>query len=300
MIVIENVTKHFGDFIAVNDVSFTVNNGEIVGFVGLNGAGKTTTIRMIAGVLIQDNGRIKVDDHDTISEKKEVSKNLGWVPELPIFEQDAKAWDYFVYLAGFYGISSNDAKRMARQLFDELGLAGFEKRKLATYSQGMKKRFSLAVSLISNPGNFIFDEVFNGLDPQGIQFFRDLASKFRNEGKAILLSSHILSELESIADKIVFIHKGRIIKQMSMDEVRRYVSPSLKIKVDRVSVELIDYLSKYGKVREEGGYIIIDNFNGNTADVSKEISALNLNLYEMSVSSSSLEEVFFKVIGDQK
>ncbi len=183
VIQLNNVVKRFGNVVALDNVSFRINNGEVVGYVGLNGAGKTTTIRIIAGVLNPDSGDAIVDGYSVIKDKKIASKNLGWVPELPIFEHDVKAIDYFVYLAGYYGISSGDAKKIAKELFKEVGLEGVENKKLQQYSLGMKKRFALAVSLISNPNNFVFDEVLNGLDPQGIAFFRDLTLKFKKDGK---------------------------------------------------------------------------------------------------------------------
>ncbi|MCC5990025.1 MAG: ABC transporter ATP-binding protein, partial [Thermosphaera sp.] len=207
MIEVNSVSKFFGRLKALDNVSFKVGNGEIAGYVGLNGAGKTTTIRIAVGVLPPDSGDVFIDGLSITREKKKASERIGWVPELPIFETDFKALDYYVYLAGYYGIPPGEARRMGREALEMLGLGDALNTKLAAYSQGMKKRFALAVSLINDPPNFIFDEVLNGLDPKGIVFFRDLAIKFKKQGKAVLFSSHILSEVEGIADKVVFIHK---------------------------------------------------------------------------------------------
>ncbi len=176
MLEIKNLTKVFSprQGPAINSVSFDVRNGEIVGFVGLNGAGKTTTIRIAVGVSLSTSGTAVIDGHNITTEKPEASKSLGWVPEIPNFEPNARAWMMMQYLAGFYGIDRTEAKKRSKELLSSVGLSGHENRKLRTYSQGMKKRFSLAVSLISNPQNFLFDEVLNGLDPEGILFFREL------------------------------------------------------------------------------------------------------------------------------
>ncbi len=298
MIQLNNVVKRFGNVIALDNVSFRINNGEVVGYVGLNGAGKTTTIRIIAGVLNPDSGDAIVDGYSVIKDKKIVSKNLGWVPELPIFEHDVKAIDYFVYLAGYYGISSGDAKKIAKELFKEVGLEGVENKKLQQYSLGMKKRFALAVSLISNPNNFVFDEVLNGLDPQGIAFFRDLTLKFKKDGKAVLFSSHILSEVEMIADKVIFIHRGKIIKEMSIEDIRKYsLIASVRLVLDKIDEKVIKIISDFGNVKIEGNHIIIHNFNGDTSELTQKLISEGYKVYEINKTSGNLEDVFFQIIG---
>ena len=223
MIVINGVSKSFNGFKVLDNVSFTVNNGEIVGFVGLNGAGKTTTIRITVGVLPPDEGDVYINNYSITREKKRASLYIGWVPEIPLFEKDFKALDYFIYIAGFYGIPTIEAKRLGRELLEMVGLEDAINKKLGTFSQGMKKRFALALSLINDPPNIIFDEVLAGLDPQGILFFRKIVKEFKNKNKAILFSSHILSEVQDIADRVVFIHRGKIIADMSMGEIRSKV-----------------------------------------------------------------------------
>src|SRR5207249_12038576 len=118
------------------------------------------------------------------------------------------------YLAGFYGIDRKEATKESKDLLASVGLSGFENRKFRTYSQGMKKRFSLAVSMLTRPQNFLFDELLNGLDPEAIRFFRELTVQQKKENRAILLSSHILTEIESLADRVIFIHRGRIVKSV--------------------------------------------------------------------------------------
>jgi ABC-2 type transport system ATP-binding protein len=299
MIEVLNVSKKYGNFTALQDVSFKVNDGELTGYVGLNGAGKTTTIEIITGVSYPTSGDVLIDGYSIVKDKKEASKRVSWVPELPIFEQDVKALDYFIYLAGYYGIGKGEAKKKAEELFSLVGLQGREKDKLKNYSQGMKKRFALAASLISDPKNFLFDEVLNGLDPQGIMFFRDLALKLKKENKAVLFSSHILSEVENIADRVVFINKGRIIKEMTMSEIKEYTkTTTFRIILGRVDGDVVKIAEKYGNPRVEGNVLFIDNFNGNISGLSSDLS--NYNIVEMGKVEGNLEEVFFKLIGEQK
>ncbi|HKW04659.1 MAG TPA: ABC transporter ATP-binding protein, partial [Nitrososphaerales archaeon] len=221
---INNLTKQYGHtskqrFYALSDVSFSVNDKEIVGFVGLNGAGKTTTIRIASGVILSTSGSVVVDGYDIVKDKQKASEQIGWVPEFPNFELNAKAKNLLLYFAGFRAIRSDLASRRASELFRDLELSGQENKKLQAYSQGMKKRFSLAIALLPEPKNFLFDEILNGLDPQGIQFTRQLLQDLRKKGKSILLSSHLLSEIEAISDRIVFIHKGKLIKTITKSEL---------------------------------------------------------------------------------
>ena len=251
MIEVKQATKIFSSKQgpAINSVSFDVKNGEVVGFVGLNGAGKTTTIRIAVGVSLPTSGTVLIDGHDITTEKAEASKSVGWVPEIPNFEPNAKAWMLMRYLAGFYGIDRTEATKRSKELLASVGLSGFENRKIRTYSQGMKKRFSLGVSLLSDPQNFLLDEVLNGLDPEGIHFFRELMRGQKRVNKAILLSSHILTEIENIADRIVFIHRGHVIKTVTREELRAHegIKGVLRIILQNPDEDAISYLKTLGE-----------------------------------------------------
>lgn len=300
MIEISNVSKSFGRIKALENVSFKVNNGELVGYVGLNGAGKTTTIRIIIGVLLPDSGDVYIDGYSVLKEKRKASMRIGWVPEIPIFEPDVKALDYFVYLAGYYKISPSEARRLGKELFERVGLSGTENRKLKEYSQGMKKRFALAVSLINDPPNFVFDEVLNGLDPEGIKFFRELAKNFKKQGKAVLFSSHILSEVEALADRVVFIHKGRIINILTMQEIKSMAEKKLIVKLDKPLEKIPEEINSYGVPIVEDNTLVIRKFKGDQSTVVELLLRQGYKIMEVKLEEISLEEVFFKLIGEQK
>jgi ABC-2 type transport system ATP-binding protein len=292
-----NVSKSFGKVQALKDVSFDVKNGEVVGYVGLNGAGKTTTIRIAIGVLPPDRGDVYIDGVSVTRDKKRASWRVGWVPELPIFETEFKAIDYFVYLAGYYGITGSEARSLARELLSRFGLEDAINRKLSTFSQGMKKRFALAVSMINDPPNFIFDEVLNGLDPQGIAFFRELALEFRKRGKAVLFSSHILSEVEGIADRVVFIHKGRIIGNYSMDEIRHKAVSALHLTLNRVDDAVLKVLEKYGEPSTlDSRRVILRRPSVDSSIIIAELVKVGVGVLEAKYEERSLEDFFFNLI----
>lgn len=301
MIEVRQATKIFSSKQgpAINSVSFDVKNGEVVGFVGLNGAGKTTTIRIAVGVSLPTSGTVLIDGHDITTEKAEASKSAGWVPEIPNFEPNAKAWTLMRYLAGYYGIDRTNATKRSKELLASVGLSGFENRKIRTYSQGMKKRFALAVSLLSDPPNFLFDEVLNGLDPEGIHFFRQLMTGQRKMKKAILLSSHILTEVENVADRIVFIHKGRIIKIATRDDLASSAGQKgiLRIVLQNANDDALSYLKTLGPVELQGNAIVLSGFSGDSSQVNAELVKRGFLVKEISHDKTGLEQYFFDLIG---
>jgi ABC-2 type transport system ATP-binding protein len=201
-----------------------------------------------------------------------------------------------VYLAGYYGLSSSEAKKMGKEMLERFGLENALNMKLSAFSQGMKKRFALAVSMINDPPNFIFDEVLNGLDPQGIAFFRDMAVDFKKRKKAILFSSHILGEVQNIADRVVFIHKGKVIGSYKVDEIINTVKPSIVIKLDKIDDNTVNLLEKYGKVSKQGEYVIISSPSVSSGEVVKVLVEKGLNVLEIKYEERSLEDFFFSLL----
>lgn len=297
MIEVEGLRKSFGSVKALDGVSFEVNNGEIVGLVGLNGAGKTTTMRIIVGVLRPDSGRALIDGHDVLREKVEASRRVGWVPEAPTFEGGFTAKDYLVYLAGYYGIPAGEARRLANELLDEVGLSDVKDRSVRGLSLGMRKRFALAASMISDPGNFLFDEVLNGLDPQGIAFFRDFALKLKRESRAVLFSSHILSEVQSIADRVVFLHRGRVVTVKSMQEILAEARTAVRVVVANPDDKVMELLSKFGDVVRVGQNAF-EVRGASPEDVNFELVRGGYRVSSIT-QVGGLEEYFFRVIGGE-
>lgn len=284
---------------AIKDVTFEVNDGEVVGFVGLNGAGKTTTIRIAAGVALPTAGTVRIDGFDVVRNKVEASKRVGWIPELPNFEQNVKAIELMKYYAGYYNIEGSKAESLSMELLKQVGLGGFERRKLSSYSQGMKKRFALAASMLSNPQNFLMDEILNGLDPEGIMYFRSLIVEIKKSGKAILLSSHILSEVEELSDRVVLIHKGKVIKIVSREELASMEGGFLLLKLNKVDDTLKDFLSKYGILQVDGEKVTVSRFNGEPSLLNAELVKMGYLVKEIAYRTPSLEDYFFRLIGEE-
>jgi ABC-2 type transport system ATP-binding protein len=307
MIEILNLTKYFGrggmKLAALDDVSLSVRDGEVVGFVGLNGAGKTTTIRIASGVTLPSSGTATIDGDDIVKDKREASEQIGWVPEFPNYELNAKAKSLLLYFAGFRRIERDAAERRVAELFQLLGLSGHERERLRDYSQGMKKRFSLALALLPDPKDLFFDELLNGLDPQGIRSIRALLTDLRKEGKSVLLSSHILSEIEAVSDRIVVIHKGRIIKTITRSELTAIEQSKgvLRMTIPNLNEGGVDYLRTLGTVGVESkSSVTLSGFEVDPSVVSTELMKRGFLLQEFSAEKSDLEEYFFKLVGESK
>ncbi|HEU13135.1 MAG TPA: ABC transporter ATP-binding protein [Euryarchaeota archaeon] len=202
---------------ALKNVNFEIGKGEVLGFVGLNGAGKTTTIRIMAGVIRPDSGQVLIDGKDAIANHDSVAEMIAWVPENPIFDPTMKGRDFLIYISRF------NNRNISRDKIDEalarVGLAEKANEKIKGYSLGMKRRLALAQAFIFEPEIMLMDEAMNGLDPEGMNFFRETMKEFKKSGGSVLLSSHILTEISGISDRITFIHRGETFQTSTVEEL---------------------------------------------------------------------------------
>lgn len=285
---------------ALSELNLEINDGEILGLVGLNGAGKTTTIRMSSGIIFPTKGRILIDGHDIVKEKVKAARNIGWIPEFPNFEPNATPLPLMRYFAGYYGLKSAKAEARIMELLEMVGLKPYLDRKLRDYSQGMKKRFAIAESIVGDPQNIMFDETLNGLDPEGVLFVRNLMLGLKKRGKAILLSSHILSEIEDVADRVAIIDHGKLIRLLKKSELRSLGKLSIHLKVVNYDDACKAMLSDYGEVEKETDGIVLRNLKLNYEQVSvipDKLIKAGYQLMRFDPIGESLEDYFFESIG---
>jgi ABC-type multidrug transport system ATPase subunit len=205
---VKNLSKNFDGLKAVNDLSFTVNEGDVYGFLGQNGAGKSTTIRMLLTLIKPSSGEINFFGKNLLENRVEVLKMTGAVVERPDLYKYLSAYDNLYIFAKMSGVKIT--RKLIMDQLELVGLAERAKSKVKTFSQGMKQRLGIAVALVHNPKLIILDEPTNGLDPQGIADMRNLILRLSKEmGKTVIVSSHLLNEIEQIANRMIIIHKGR-------------------------------------------------------------------------------------------
>ena len=232
VIQISHLSKRFNNFTAVDDLSFSVNEGEVYGFLGQNGAGKSTTIRMMLSLIKPTEGSINIFGLSLEKEREQILSRIGAVVEKPDLYKYLSAYENMKLFSTMCGLSLGRA-----EIMKQLAVVGLEKRandRVKVLSQGMKQRLGIAVALVNNPSLIILDEPTNGLDPQGIADMRSLILMLSKEqGKTLLVSSHLLSEVEQIADSMIIIDKG---KKMVEGKVSELINPE-KVQVEIISLD---------------------------------------------------------------
>lgn len=220
MIRVSGVTKKFGDKVAVNDISFHVNPGEIFGFLGPNGAGKTTTIKMIVGLLEPDAGELSVSGVDVIHNSLESKKKFAYVPDNPDIYENMTAYQYINFIADIHEVSEEDRKRITEELSTLFEIQDDLNDYLKGFSHGMKQKVALIAAMVSDPDVLILDEPMVGLDAKSAFNMKKLMRERCEAGKSVFMSTHVMEVAEKICDKIAIIKKGEIIANGTIDELR--------------------------------------------------------------------------------
>ncbi len=253
-IIVENLVKKYGSQIAVDNISFKVNTGEVLGFLGPNGAGKTTTMKAITTFLSPDSGNVFVGKNSIRQNPDEIRKNIGYLPESNPLYEEMPVIDYLKFVAELQGISKNNMEDSLLSVIDTCGLESEKHKKINELSKGYKQRVGLAQALIHNPEVLILDEPTTGLDPNQIVEIRDLIRKIGRE-KTVILSSHILAEVEATCDRILIINKGKIVADGTTKDLRQQAKGSnvLRIKIEESDVDTI-----YDKLKSIEGVDLVD------------------------------------------
>jgi ABC-2 type transport system ATP-binding protein len=204
---------------AVNDVTFEVREGETVGFIGVNGAGKSTTMKAMMGFLFPTSGEVRI--FGRIAGDAESRRRIGYLPEVALYYPFMKARELLELYGGLHGIPGAELKRRIPPLLDEVGLSGKGEQLLRQFSKGMQQRLGIAQAIISRPEALIFDELSSGLDPAGRFDLREVLLRLKREGRTIFFSSHELSEVETLCDRVIIIHRGKLIAQATVEELMK-------------------------------------------------------------------------------
>ncbi len=306
MIEVSHVSRNFGTFRAVNDVSFSIPKGQIVGLLGPNGAGKTTTMRMITGFLAPSDGKIFIDGIDISENPVKCKEKIGYMPESAPLYGDMIVEDYLKYIANLHGENPDEKVPL---LCEECGLKEVMSKNISELSRGNRQRVSLAHALMHNPEILILDEPTSGLDPNQVEDVRNIIREI-GKTRTVIVSTHILSEVETICSRVIIISGGKVVADSPTDELKeRFASEtSIKLNVANVDFETLSSLVK----TVDGAKSVLQTEQKNDEEVQgsmevlisvegkKEIRPLlvkklienNVDLYEMSIQRNSLEDVF--------
>ncbi len=218
MIKVKDLSKNYGSVEAVKSISFDLNDGEVIGFLGANGAGKTTTLKMMTGYLVPTNGSITVNDMDIIEDVHSIQKQIGYLPELNPLYAEMRVYDYLEFLASIRDITGPQYKEALARVVEQCGLRGVVHKNISDCSKGYKQRIGLAAAMIHDPKILILDEPVTGLDPNQIIEIRSLIRSLGKE-KLVFMSSHILQEIQATVDRIIIIDEGEIVANGTSEEL---------------------------------------------------------------------------------
>jgi len=301
-IVIEGMTKTYGTQKAVDDISFRVNTGEVLGFLGPNGAGKTTTMKAITSFLVPDKGKIYIGNIPVHENPQEAKKHIGYLPENNPLYEDMPVIDYLRFCAEIENVPKDKVDDKIREVVKTCGITKEKHKKIGELSKGYKQRVGLAQALIHDPEILILDEPTTGLDPNQIVEIRELIRNIGKE-KTVILSSHILAEVEATCDRILIINKGKIVADGTVDELRKHAQDReiLKVTIEEGdvndifkglqsldSVEMVDFIDKSNQTFE------VRSVSGKSArrDVFELCVEKGWVLTQLSFIETRLEDVF--------
>lgn len=293
-IAVNNLLKTYGSQKAVNNISFSIEKGEIVGFLGPNGAGKSTTMKIITGYLLQDGGDAKVCNVDVTKDAINAKKKIGYLPESNPLYYDMYVKEYLSFVAGVYNVGNK--KDVINDTIELVGLTSEKHKKIGQLSKGFKQRVGLAAALIHDPEVLILDEPTTGLDPNQIVEIRNVI-KEQGKNKTVLFSSHIMQEVQAICDRVIIINKGELVADDKLSVLQQnndtnIVKVSFKESLEAEWVQSLPAIIKFTKENASTWKL----HTNNSADARKQLLELavkeNLNIVSLTTEGNNLEEIF--------
>lgn len=302
MIEVKNLTKVYGTHRAVDNISFTVNDGEILGFLGPNGAGKTTTMNMMTGFISSTDGSVTINGHDILEDTVAAKKELGYLPDVPPVYGDMRVDEYLNFVCDIKGVKKSERAKMLDDITETVGISQVRRRIVKNLSKGYRQRVGLAQAMVGYPSVLILDEPTVGLDPQQIIEMRSVIRKL-GERHTILLSSHILSEVSAVCDRVVIINNGKIAVSKTLTElesVQNVYLVGINGDADR-AVELLNATEGIESAEVEnadGEYsqLRVNCDESLRATVVKTLVNAGIEVVMLKSGELTLEEVFLKVI----
>lgn len=312
MIQVENISKKYGEHTAVENLSFTVEKGQIYGFLGPNGAGKSTTMNIMTGYIAAGSGTVKINGFDILTEPEKAKKCIGYLPEIPPLYTDMTVYEYLMFVAELKKVPRKERMEHVEEIIERTQLEDAGGRLIRNLSKGFKQRVGLAQAMIGYPEVLILDEPMVGLDPKQILEIRDLIKELSKE-HTIILSSHILAEVSAVCDHIMIISKGKLVASGSPEELQEMMHTKTELEVvllcEKEQAEAVlrdirqieDYTIE--PAQEEGSIKVCLNVSDN-ADIRKELSVAlagaGIPILSMKRLEKSLEDIFLELTEDNE
>jgi ABC-2 type transport system ATP-binding protein len=302
MIKLENVSKYYKSFPAVDQISFEIGRGEVFGFIGPNGAGKTTTIKMLATLMLPSSGTLSVGGYDVVREPYEVRRLIGYMPDSFGVYEDLLVWEYLDYFAALYKVPPSNRNRAISDVLELTDLGVKRDSQVMSLSRGMKQRLCLAKTLIHDPEVLLLDEPASGLDPHARIEIRELIRELCRMGKTVIVSSHILTELADFCTSIGIIEAGRLLAAGRITDITAQLTGNvmLEISVKGDPTIALDVLAERGDIKRTtcDGRTIRAEFSGHAEEVDEVLEYLverGVRVLSFTRTEADLEDIFLKI-----
>ncbi len=287
---VSHLFKSYGDFTAVNDLSFAAQSGEIFGLLGPNGAGKTTTIRILMDIFKADSGEVRVLGERPAA----VRARVGYLPEERGLYKDLKVIEALVYLARLKGTDETTARRSATAWLERVELQDWGKHKVKDLSRGMQQKVQFVAGLVHDPDLLILDEPFQGLDPLNVEMIKGLIRELQAAGKTIVLSAHQMNLVEELCDRIVLIHRGKAVLYGALSDIKREFAPhSVRVKTDGD----VTGIPGVREIRASGAALLLELEGTTPQAVLAELVRRGVDVQSFEVASVPLNDIFVQVVG---
>jgi ABC-2 type transport system ATP-binding protein len=311
MIKVEGLTKRYARHVAVDNISFEVAKGEIVGFLGPNGAGKTTTMRVLTCFLPPTSGKASIAGFDVLENPHEIKKRIGYLPETPPLYPEMEVSEYLTFVARLKGVASGDVAKRVDEAAGRCALGDVKNKLIGKLSKGYRQRVGIAQAILHNPDVLIMDEPTSGLDPKQIHETRELIASLSGD-HTIILSTHILSEVEHSCQKVLIINRGRIVASESVSNLTSKIGGSdvVSIQVQADHLNPADVRQRFEQIagvsrveikdsKDSTATLEVESMNGQTVrpELARAIVQAGWNLHEMHGIKMSLEDIFLQLTG---
>ena len=292
---VESVSKTYDTFKAVDNVSFSIEEGRMFGLLGPNGAGKTTTMRMIMNIIIPDSGKIFLFDETFKEEHKDI---IGYLPEERGLYPKMKLIDHLQFFGEMKGLSSAQSKKLALEWLEKFGLMEWEKKKVNELSKGMQQKVQFIGTIMHSPKLLILDEPFSGLDPINTKFLKDILIQLKREGKTIILSTHLMDQAEKLCDDICLINRGKVVLQGNLQEKKKEYGHNSVILEYSGDGAFIGSLPTVKKVDDYGNYMEVQLQDDSSPNqLFQALAEKKLDVQKFEAAETTLNEIFIEIVG---
>lgn len=304
MLQVKKLVKKYNSFEALKGIDFEIKPNSIYGLLGRNGAGKTTTMNILTGLIHYDSGEISFNGIDYKHKKREIIKDIGYTPQSPVFYGYMTALEYLSFIGTLTNMTVKEVNKRSIEILEMVGLKEASKRRLSGFSGGMKQRFGIAVALFNKPSFLILDEPTAALDPEGRMEVLNMMKNLKEEGVTILLSTHILNDIERICDDVSIIDEGKILISDSLSSLKAdYIQPifDIEVKDDATAIVLETTLAKLPfvnniKTKYSTVSVYVKNIEIAKDMLLKELSKGSFGISSYSLRKSSLEDIFIRLV----